>query len=119
MAYIPYAEKLKDPRWQKCRLEVLDRNNWTCQYCNDTKATLHVHHLCYNSVTRDPWDVDTYALLCICEVCHKVEHLKDLTELESAIISQIQITAMCFSGTSELYNIFVRGINELILKHKG
>ena len=43
-----YAEKLKDPRWQKKRLEILERDAWVCQKCFDTKSTLHVHHRIYN-----------------------------------------------------------------------
>lgn len=27
-----YAEKLKDPRWQKRRLEIFERDDWTCQF---------------------------------------------------------------------------------------
>jgi len=37
--YIPYKDKLKDPRWQKLRLEVLNDNNFTCQYCGDAETT--------------------------------------------------------------------------------
>ena len=33
-----YSEKLKDPRWQKKRLEILERDNFRCQYCGDKNA---------------------------------------------------------------------------------
>lgn len=42
-----YLEKLKDPRWQKKRLKVFERDEWTCQCCNDTESTLNVHHRYY------------------------------------------------------------------------
>ncbi len=35
-----YLEKLKDPRWQKKRLAVMERAGWKCQCCSETKKTL-------------------------------------------------------------------------------
>ena len=40
-----YTEKLKDPRWQKKRLEILERDNWECQDCGLTNEQ---HILCFN-----------------------------------------------------------------------
>lgn len=76
MAKKTYAEKLKDPRWQKKRLEVLDDNEFTCQSCGDTQSTLHVHHKMY-AKGKEPWEyqLDQYAVLC--ENCHEIEHSKD------------------------------------------
>lgn len=28
-----YAEKFKDPRWQKKRLKIMERDNWKCCEC--------------------------------------------------------------------------------------
>lgn len=39
-----YSEKLKDPRWQKKRLEVMESNEFCCEMCGDNESTLHVHH---------------------------------------------------------------------------
>ena len=39
-----YVEKLKDPRWQRKRLEILQRDDWKCYWCKDDKTTLNVHH---------------------------------------------------------------------------
>lgn len=64
-----YAEKLQDPRWQKKRLEVLDRDNWICQLCGDKKTTLHIHHLKYS---KNPWDSHIDDLVCYCKHCHSV-----------------------------------------------
>jgi len=66
-----YLEKLKDPRWQKKRLEILERDKWTCQYCESTEKTLHVHHLHYSGV--DPWETNLDFLITACEDCHKYE----------------------------------------------
>jgi len=64
-----YSEKLKDPRWQKRRLEVLAAANWTCSTCDATEKTLHVHHNFYRSKT-EPWDYPDHALSVLCESCH-------------------------------------------------
>jgi 5-methylcytosine-specific restriction endonuclease McrA len=65
-----YSEKLKDPRWQKKRLQILERDGWTCQDCWTTSKTLHVHHKFYIPNT-EPWDYDNAALVTKCETCHE------------------------------------------------
>lgn len=55
-----YAEKLKDPRWQKKRLEILERDKWMCRGCCETQKTLHVHHIFYVH-GLEPWDVPNQA----------------------------------------------------------
>lgn len=65
-----YSEKLKDPRWQKKRLLVLERDNWTCRHCGDKSTELQVHHLKYNG---NPWDAKSEDLITVCKVCHAVE----------------------------------------------
>lgn len=69
-----YSEKLRDPRWQRKRLEILNRDDFKCRLCNDFQSTLNIHHLKYND---EPWDIDDYYLITLCEHCHKeVEYLK-------------------------------------------
>ena len=64
-----YSEKLKDPRWQKKRLKILNRDKFTCKLCGDTETTLHVHHKEYIS-GNDPWDYPNKLLVTICGHCH-------------------------------------------------
>jgi hypothetical protein len=68
-----YSEKLRDPRWQRKRLEILSRDNWTCQACDEKEDTLHVHHLKYLR-GRDPWDYEDKDLITLCEYCHEQEN---------------------------------------------
>ncbi len=70
-----YAKKLLDPRWQKKRLEVLQRDNWTCQICLDKKTTLHVHHKRYTK-NKNPWEYDLSLLVTLCKDCHEEESEK-------------------------------------------
>ena len=67
-----YAEKLRDPRWQKKRLEIFDRDDWTCQMCGDGGSTLHVHHRVYEK-GKEPWEYDNSSLVTLCECCHTFE----------------------------------------------
>lgn len=71
-----YSDKLKDPRWQKKRLEVLQRDNFTCQLCGDSETELHVHHHSYEQGC-EPWDYELSNLTTYCKRCHIiVEDLK-------------------------------------------
>jgi len=67
-----YAQLLKDPRWQKKRLEILERDEFTCQNCHDSENTLHVHH-CYYETGMMPWEYDSGSLVTLCECCHDNE----------------------------------------------
>ena len=42
-----YVEQYKNPKWQKLRLKILERDNWACQRCGDDESQLQVHHRCY------------------------------------------------------------------------
>ena len=71
-----YSEKLRDRRWQKKRLEVFARDNWTCQRegCKSSEySPLAVHHKCYNPGC-EPWQYDPVDLITYCDECHTLEH---------------------------------------------
>ncbi len=67
-----YNEQLRDPRWQRKRLETLSAANWQCRRCRSDRKTLHVHHLAYRQVA--PWDYALEELEVLCEACHRLEH---------------------------------------------
>jgi len=67
-----YAEKLKDPRWEKRRIEILERDDYKCQLCGERDKMLNVHHKYYES--NDPWDYVDCMLITYCEECHKKQH---------------------------------------------
>lgn len=64
-----YQTKLKDPQWQKKRLDILSRDNFTCVLCKDTVTTLHVHHHEYK-YGKEPWDYEDDNFATLCEHCH-------------------------------------------------
>lgn len=67
-----YADYFKDPRWQKKRLEILERDGFACQICYDTESTLHVHHRYYEK-DKKPWEYDNKFLVTLCGSCHELE----------------------------------------------
>jgi hypothetical protein len=76
-----YSDLLKNPRWQRTRLGILDRDNWQCAYCGREDKTLHVHHHFYGPKGSMPWDIPDFALITLCEDCHtKEEQIKELDE---------------------------------------
>jgi 5-methylcytosine-specific restriction endonuclease McrA len=70
--FMTYAEKLKDPRWQKKRLEIMQRDDFTCQICKSKEKTLHIHHISYEYGV-DPWNYEDINYKTLCEDCHNDE----------------------------------------------
>ena len=79
-----YSDKLKDPRWQKKRLEILQRDSFACQKCYDDESTLNVHHKLYLP-NIDPWDYPDELLITLCENCHENE-LLNTSNVDKGII---------------------------------
>lgn len=70
-----YSDKLKDPRWQRKRLEIMQRDNFQCQYCFAKDETLTVHHKYYES-GKDPWEYPDDCYVTLCEFHHTLFHEK-------------------------------------------
>ncbi len=69
-----YSEKLRDPRWQKKRLEILNRDGFACRLCGDKETELHIHHKKYHG---DPWEAKDENLETLCKDCHRfLEYFK-------------------------------------------
>lgn len=64
-----YSERLKDPRWQRKRLEVMQRDGFKCRDCGSETETLHVHHCHYERGA--PWETNSVFMLTLCDKCHK------------------------------------------------
>lgn len=68
-----YAELLKSPIWQKRRLEIMQRDNFTCQKCGSNVDELHVHHRYYVHGFM-PSQYPDDALVTLCHSCHEMAH---------------------------------------------
>lgn len=79
-----YYEKLKDPRWQKLRLQAMEKADFCCQSCYDNESPLNVHHKEYFK-GHEPWEYDINQLSVLCEYCH--ENIHDEFNLLKWVIS--------------------------------
>jgi hypothetical protein len=73
MADLTYWQQLKHPKWQRRRLEILQRDDFMCAACLATEKTLHVHHKRYVK-GRMLWEYPDDELVALCDDCHAVEH---------------------------------------------
>ncbi len=90
-----YLQKLRDPRWQKMRLKIMERDEFTCKICGDKKNTLHVHHRWYRR-GADPWDYPETALVTLCAKCHEREsqERKDLEQKIQGMLSGLFVSQL-------------------------
>lgn len=69
MKRLSYHQQLNHPQWQRKRLEVMKRDNFTCLRCRSTENKLTVHHSYYDYRFM-LWDHPDHTLKTLCEVCH-------------------------------------------------
>jgi hypothetical protein len=95
-----WASAYKDSRWQKKRLEIMERDKWTCQGCHGSLGceTLNVHHRHYEH-GKNPWEYDDECLVTLCEDCHKTvtEERKEIMKCIGAVV--------CTDSLSEIKKI--------------
>lgn len=109
-----YSEKLRDPRWQKKRLEILERDNWKCSFCGDDKTTLHVHHEEY--IGRDPWDAPADSLKAACEDCHSIVKVYECLQKNGIFVKAEKIrSAIPVTDFAILISWIVQEGKELII----
>ncbi len=114
MEKISYSDKLKDPRWQKKRLEIFNRYEFTCKLCGDKETTLNIHHKKY-VYGKEPWEYDNEELVTLCEHCHSMAEQLGLHKTKNAIdkfsvtkyysnkfpILLVSVNDLCFIRTSD------------------
>lgn len=83
-----YQRKLAHPDWQKKRLEILQRDNFTCNRCDSKDKELHVHHIYYLQGIK-PENYPDNAYLTLCYNCHQIEEGK-LNELDKTAVSRLR-----------------------------
>jgi len=109
MAKKSYSEKLRDPRWQKLRLKIMERDGFACVDCSDTKKMLSVHHLIYKK-GNSPWEYKNNELITLCEFCHKIRHLYAETKkvVKKALTPDEYELAMTKTARPVAYMIFFK-----------
>ncbi len=101
-----YLKKLRDPRWQKMRLEVFQRDSFHCQRCppsetgEESTDTLHVHHNYYET-GKEPWEYPVEAFTTLCETCHEAE-TANRPEMDKYLIQALKKTGLPYFGVEAL-----------------
>jgi hypothetical protein len=99
-----YIQQLKDPRWQRRRLEIFERDGFTCKMCGDKTSTLHVHHKYYLPNVL-PWEYDGKCLVTLCENCHEAEGASKYLQKDLMIVL---FEAGFFNSDLQMFNGLLR-----------
>lgn len=115
-----YKEQIKHPKWQRRRLEILEKDDFTCQMCGDKEMTLNVHHLHYHK-NRDIWDYKDWELITLCDDCHSNEHSKieDILDRIESIKSRGITMFEIYSLLENIDVLLSSGDDEAILRITG
>ena len=106
-----YSELLRSPLWQKKRVEILERDNYICQYCGSTTKELHVHHKIYKKGAA-PWEYDNDNLITLCHDCHEIE-TEEKKELYTLFQDICSLSRKCGFSEQLLSSMFARIYSEL------
>ncbi len=101
-----YKEKLLDPRWQKMRLQVLERDGWQCRSCGAGDKTLHAHHAFYRKTAEGPWDYPADTIIALCNDCHDEEHVDFYGVRNEVVEAVIRAGFVTASQLSEFAAVF-------------
>ena len=74
-----YSSRLRDPRWQRRRLEIFDLYGWKCSNCQTKTEQLHAHHMIYRK-GKSQWEYEDTEIVCLCDGCHE-----DFTNMKASI----------------------------------
>lgn len=108
-----YSEKLKDQRWQKKRLKLLESSSWKCQNeaCSNINENtqLQIHHKVYLK-GLNPWDYEDWAYIVLCEECHRF--YQERMEKGSIVLAQNQELLDCVYSLYDKKLIDVKKLSE-------
>jgi 5-methylcytosine-specific restriction endonuclease McrA len=62
------AEQRRDPRWERKRLEIRQRDDCTCRDCGTTGHELQGHHT-FSHRGLAPWEYPGWVMICLWEPC--------------------------------------------------
>jgi len=92
-----FAKQYKDPRWQRKRLEVMQRDEFKCRMCGSGEndgTPLNVHHSYYEH-GKKPWEYPKNSLVTACEECHGNFHYwKNILLQEMARLTKSQFNGL-------------------------
>lgn len=83
-----FWEAYRHPEWQKKRLEIMQRDGFSCKRCGSKDDTLNVHHGYYLK-DHKPWEYPNQSLHTLCEICHKI--VQDKLATAKTLIGSLSI----------------------------
>ena len=99
-----YQELLKSPEWQRKRLNIFNRDDWSCKSCGDTKNQLHAHHIYYEKNLK-PWEYDDECIVTLCDSCHQDIH-SEINKISALISFYAVVKGWDFI---DIYNLLKEG----------
>lgn len=87
-----FTEQYKHPKWQKMRLKILERDEYTCRLCKSTEKQLHIHHLEYRR-GKKVWEYSPDNFLTLCSFCHS-ELTDVLTQTRLGMSDMMYVAAL-------------------------
>lgn len=109
-----YSELLKHPFWQRKRLEIFKRDNFTCLVCHDTLSNLQLHHNYYEPNTL-PWDYPDACFQTLCDLCHcKAEFYKWMNRNGMAALIKLGLT---LEDAREVTTMICRRVKENLYRN--
>ena len=73
---LSYEEQLKDVRWRRKRIHILERDGYQCRMCGTSGSgdnPLEIHHR-YYEYDALAWEYNDSALVTLCNDCHDLVH---------------------------------------------
>lgn len=108
-----YKKLLQDPRWQKKRLKIMERDNFTCHDTGATDEQLHVHHCWY--AKGSPWETPDEFLLTLSNDAH--QHRQGLEQRAKKALGLIMAKTPCEGpGYADRLGELVESMEAMALK---
>lgn len=103
-----FFAQYKDPRWQKKRLKIMERDEFACVSCNSKDNTLNVHHNVPYRKNTKPWEYEDDELVTLCEECHR-----EITEIVDYCRLIVMSRCYCVDSANEMKTIMeeIDGMN--------
>jgi 5-methylcytosine-specific restriction endonuclease McrA len=90
-----YSDQIKDGRWQRKRLEIMQRDDFKCRCCG-SQNNLTVHHI-YYLPNKMIWEYDNEGLITVCMEHHEMLNV-ELSKLSGIIAFKL------LNGELNLFN---------------
>lgn len=84
----PYVAALRDPRWQRKRLEIMERDGFRCRECKTNDVELQVHHKRYKRNAK-PWEHEDSIMVTLCRPCH--ERITELHDRAKFLLGEMNL----------------------------